>query len=140
MCKLAWFSFGQKLLQKSLSRHYSWIGKLEQAQFYPASIIICLAFIPDISWSLKQGYFSQTALLSILKDSVDKLMEKEFSGFTEVKYYCETDHNLLRQFVTEIKSPENSFKISPSSAEFLVPATGYNHNRSKFRILYCTCL
>lgn len=38
------FPFGLKSLQKSLSRHYFWIWELDQGQFYPAHIVICLAY------------------------------------------------------------------------------------------------
>lgn len=60
VCKLAWFPFGQKLLQKPLSRHYFWIGELDRGQLYPACVVICLAYFcqktvvkPGLLWEDK---------------------------------------------------------------------------------------
>lgn len=62
VCKLAWFPFGQKPLQKSLSRHYFWIAKLDQGQLYSVYIIMCLAYIPDIRWDLNKVIFLKKLL------------------------------------------------------------------------------
>lgn len=65
VCKLAWFPFGPKLLQKSLSRHYFWIEELEQGQLYSVCIIICLAYIPHTGWNSNKISFLKKLLLNL---------------------------------------------------------------------------
>lgn len=66
VCKLACFPFEQKLHQKSLSRHYFWIGELDQGQLFSVRIIICLANIPDIKWDFNKVSLIKKLLSHVL--------------------------------------------------------------------------
>lgn len=65
VCKLAWFPFGPKLLQKSLSHHYFWVGELDQGQLYPVCIIVCLAYIPNTRWDFNKVIFLKRPLSNL---------------------------------------------------------------------------
>lgn len=42
---------------KSLSSQYFWIGELDQGQLYSVRMIICLAYIPDMTNNFKKVIF-----------------------------------------------------------------------------------